>query len=210
MNQDLIEHLHNLPVPPVIDVLGKWIHCPNARVATTSIDSGVLKDRGILKRRGRVNWELVWKNIILPNIDDVLMFTFVRNSWDRVCSAFYQCRDRARTKENRIDKKWEFKEYVKKVLAVKWPNVNYHFAPQYDTVYFKGELIPNMFVGHYDHLKTDWGMIATRLQVSASLPYWNHAKRDGTYMDHYDEESKEIIAELYAPEIKALGYEFGK
>ena len=55
MTPEMIAHIHDLPVPPVLDVLGKWVHCRNARVATTSMDEGPFRARCIMEQRGRKN-----------------------------------------------------------------------------------------------------------------------------------------------------------
>lgn len=208
MRSELIAHIHDLAVPPVLDVLGEWVHCRNARVATTSMDESALGDRCIIERRGRKNWESVWRHIIVPRFDQLLLFTFVRNPWDRICSAFFQCRDRARTEKNQIDRKWEFTDWVKHVLAVQWPAVNMHFAPQYDTMYYDGKPIPGMFVGRFERLEKDWAAVAARLRVRPTLPHWNGTGKR-PYTEYYDRECVAIVGNLYAREIEALGYRYG-
>lgn len=208
MKPELIQHIHDLPVPPVLDADGKWVHCRNARVATTSIDEGPLKQRCVVKRRTPDVWETVWDSVIVPRIDDAVLFTFVRNPWDRVCSAFFQCRDKARTPEYKIDPKWKFTNFVKLVLDVDWPNVNMHFAPQYDSFCYNDEPIEKMFVGRFERLAKDWAVVADTIGVSPTLPHFNAGGK--SYVWQYDDESMEIVGRLYAPEIAALGYEFGK
>lgn len=207
----LEEHILNLPVPPVLDVLGKFVHLPNARTGTTSMDEGPLKGRGIHKRRNRHLWKTVWDKIIAPRMGTIhnqpVMFTFVRNPWDRICSAFHQCRDRAKTPENKLDPNWEFSEWVKRVLAVRGTGVNMHFAEQYPTVYFNAEKYA--FVGRFENMQQDWGKVAAACDVSHRLPHWNAAGH-GSYVDHYDEETRKIIGELYQRDISAFGYEFGE
>jgi hypothetical protein len=206
MRRRLIAHLHDLPMPPVIDVLGKWIHCRNARTATTSMGKGPLKHSAVLRSFSPPLWETIWKLVIVPQMEDITIFTFVRNPWSRICSAFYQCRDRARTSENKISPQWQFNEWVKQVLAIHGPAVNRHFAEQYDTAYFEGERFG--FVGRFENIEEDWESIAARLAISPKLPHWNSA-RHGRYCDHYDDDSRQIIAEMYQRDIKAFGYEFG-
>lgn len=207
MKQELIDHIHDLTVPPVLDVLGQWVHLRNPRVATTSMDEGPLRDRCIIKYRGRKNWEVVWNQVIVPKIDDLVLFTFVRNPWDRICSAFFQCRDRARNTTHKIDKAWQFTDWVKQVLAVRGPGLNMHFAPQYDSVCRNGDRIPNVFVGRFERMQADWSALAAQIGVSPGLPHLNPCGKK--YADHYDDESWEIVGEMYAQEIKALGYGFG-
>ena len=209
MNKELVEYIHGLPIPPVLDVRGEWVHCNNLRVASTSINIGVLRQRIIIHNRGHRNWDRVWQEIIVPHWDRLVLFSFVRNPWDKVCSAFHHCRDRARNRENKIDKKWTFNDWVQKVLAVKGTSVNRHFYPQYDNVCFRGGFIPGMFVGRFERIDRDWNTIATKLGIKTRLPKTNKGDQ-GSYVKKYDSRSRQIVSELYAPEIELLGYRFGK
>jgi hypothetical protein len=200
------QHIHDLSIPPVLDVLGEWILCANARVCSTSMVAGPLKPRAIRKRHNSVLWETVWQNIILPKFDSAFIFTVVRNPWDRVCSAFFKCRDWSRTLENKINPEWEFTEWLECVLAKTWPSVNFHFAEQYPTAYCEGRQVS--CVGRFERIAEDWPEIAGRIGVSSELPSWNSA-RHGSYLDHYDDASRQIVAELYQREIAAFGYEYG-
>lgn len=205
MHEDLKRHLKSLPVPPVLDVLGVFVHLRNARTGTTSIDEGPLRGRCVMRRRDRHLWETVWDKIITPR--NPVIFTFVRNPWDRVCSAFFQCRDRAKTKENQIPKTWEFNEWVKEVLAVQGPGVNMHFAEQYPTVFYNGERIG--YLGFYENMEADWRGLAEVANLPYHLPHWNSAGH-GSYVDHYDDMSRGIVGEMYQRDVNAFGYEFGK
>jgi len=146
-------------------------------------------------------------DIILPNFSDLIIFTFVRNTWDRIFSAFVQCRDRARTQENKIDPIWQFSDWVNQVLSKRGPSINMHFAEQYPTVYFDRQ--PFGIVGRFERMQDDWKSIAERIGVSESLPVLN-ASDHGSYVNHYDGESRRVVAEMYQREISAFGYEFGK
>jgi hypothetical protein len=42
-----------------------------------------------------------------------------------------------------------------------------------------------------------------------AIPHEN-ASRRGPYPDYYDDESREMIASLYAADIEAFGYSFGE
>lgn len=207
MNKRLIDHIRSQDT--YLDVLGKWLSIPNAKVASTSMHTGMLEDRFIGKKRGQRNWEQVWKSVILPNIDNLVMFTFVRNPWDRVLSAFVHSQTKAKNPRNVIDKKWEFRPYVKEVLGVQGTGVNMHFFPQYPTVCFDGKPIPGMFVGRFERLHEDWVRLAKILRLKPELKKHNSSKHDH-YTTYYDDECVEIVRRLYQPEIELLGYEYGE
>jgi len=207
----LEEHIVSLQVPPVLDVLGKFVHLRNARTGTTSMDEGPLRARAIHHRRGRRLWETVWNKIIVPRMgtiqDSPVLFTFVRNPWDRICSSFFHCRDRAKSEDNKIDPSWQFPDWVKRVLWPRGPGVNMHFAEQYPTAYFEGKEFA--FVGRFENMQHDWGRLSATIDVSHRLPHWN-ASGHVEYVDHYDEESRQVIAELYRKEIQVFRYEFAR
>lgn len=206
MQDDLADHIRKLHVPPALDQFGKWVHCRNARTGTTSMDEGPLKGC-LMRRRDPARWDAVWRSCFAGNLHRMTIFTFVRNPWDRICSAFYHCRDRAKTAENKIDPKWQFREWVKEVLAVQGPAVNMHFAEQHGTAYFQGE--PFASVGRFERMEVDWQRLAKVIGASPELPHWN-ANGYESYADHYDDETRCIIAYLYRNDIQAFGYEFGK
>jgi len=212
MRKKFVAYLHTeMPVRhPVLDVLGKWVYLPNPRVASMSILLGPLHERCIVYRRGKRNWHRVWKQVILPRIDDLQIFTFVRNPWGKVCSAFYKCRDYMSdiSVHHRIDKQWSFKRWIKGVLAKEGID-NIHFCSQYDLVCCEGELIPNIFIGRFENIDEDWATLASKTGLMPTLTKGN-SSHHSNYVEHYDKETRDIVADIYAPEIELFGYEFGK
>ena len=202
MNKHLILHLESLR--PSIDVLGKWLVTCNSKTAQKGMMSTILHSRQITHRRGSQNYERVWEQVILPRIDDVLMFTFVRNPWDRVVSAFHFLQqDRGKYKGN------TFQEFVKRDLKESGTEVDGHFRPQAPTFMCNGGLIPNMVVGRFERLQDDWTFIADKLGVKRELPHLNESIHR-PYPECYDDECVEVVAKLYSEEIDALGYKFGQ
>ena len=208
MDRALIKHLHDLPTPPVLDVLGEWVSIPNPRTATTSIHVGPLNDRCITRNRGPRNWERVWWKIIVPRLDELTMFTFVRNPWERALSSFLHCQRHPVNRNHKIDSKLTFSEWVKQQIPTSGI-ANVHFEPQFDTFRFDGKAIPDLYVGRFEDLHEDWAGLADLLGVRNVLPKLN-ASEHLHYTEYYDDESQEIIGKLYEPEITLLGYEYGK
>lgn len=204
MDPAIIDHLKNIPLAPAIDVLGQWVCCANGKTASTSMIGGKFGDRQILQRRGRRNWNAVWEQVIVPRIDSLLLFTFVRNPWDKVVSAFHFLQQ-----SGKIQDHWTFGDYVKQVLAKEWPDGDKHFRLQSPSFLFDGHLIPGMFVGRFERLERDWAYVAGVLGVSSTLAHRNRSKHE-PYADCYDDESREIVRTIYHVEIDALGYEFGQ
>lgn len=203
----LLDHIHTLAVPPTLDVRGEWVHCSNAKTGSTSINRHALGGRRVDRKNDPLLWQRVWDKSIAPNLGGLTLFTFVRNSWDRVLSAF--CFRQQVSTKNTIGPEWRFADYVKQRLAVEGTEIDIHFAPQYDSVCFQGEPIPGMFVGRFERLQDDWATIAKRIGAPPEVPHAN-ATRHAPYTEHYDDTSREIVGLLYKKEIEHLGYQFGK
>ena len=68
------------------------------------------------------------------------------------------------------------------------------------------KLLPNYF-GLFENLQHDFGHIAAKLGVSASLPLVN-ASEHIDYRRCYTDRTSEIVADVYAEDIRLLGYSF--
>ena len=73
----------------------------------------------------------------------------------------------------------------------------------------EGEPIKEVVVGRFETLAIDWAYVAGRLNVDRKLKHLGASSHDH-YTTYYDEESIEIVRTLYAEEIAALGYGYGK
>ncbi len=210
MNAADIEHIHNLAVPAVLDTKGKWCFIKNPKVATHTIETCGLGDRTIVRRDDPERWEAAWKRMYAPRMEDVVVFTFVRNPWDRVLSAFMFCQQLRRrgSAHNKIDRRMTFRYWVINVLAVQGPSVNEHFAEQAKLFMRNGTRIPEIFVGRYERLDEDWRIFADRLGLSNTLPERLNTSLHEHYTHYYDDDTRGIVRQLYAEEIEALGYEY--
>jgi len=126
MENSIRDHIRNLR--PVIDNQYKWVCIGNAKTAQKSIMLGPLEKRGLIYRRSRSYWKKKWYEMYEENLDHMFIFTFVRNPWDRVVSAFHFLQ-----KRREISMKERFNKYVKHTLSHQWPNVNRHFREQTET-----------------------------------------------------------------------------
>jgi hypothetical protein len=188
----------------MLDVLGQWVYLPNPKTAQKSMMVGVMNHRQITVSRGVRNYDRVWNQVIVPNIDSVHIFTFVRNPWDKVVSALHFLQQ---AHNHRKFRGYTFQDFVKKLLAVHGPGIDRHFRPQAQTFLCQGDFIPNVFVGRFENLHEDWASVADTLGVERELPCVNKSEHE-PYETYYDDECVEIVGKLYAEEIKALGYEF--
>lgn len=187
---------------PQIDVLGRWVYLPNARTGSTSITAGPLADRVIMRHRGKENWERVWNKVIEPRLDEAVMFTFVRNPWDRVVSAWQLLQDRGR-----LAPEESFKAFVGRGGLADREH-DHFFQPQAPSFMRGGVVIPEVIIGRHESREEDWWRIASLIGCAGTLPCHN-ATEHKPYWEYYDTETVSIVKRAYAAEIDALGYEFG-
>ena len=101
-----------------------------------------------------------------------------------------------------------------------------HLRPQkeflldYNPDYYFGERrfnnAPCSFIGRYENLEEDFGILLDILGAPFSYPFLStnisHSrfskKQKIHYSRYYDKESRRLVQDLYAPDLDALGYEF--
>ena len=165
--------------------------------------------RKFLKRKGgRHMWDNFYK------------FAFVRNPWDFMVSLFFhfQRLDEVSAPPRSRDVSWKkwvgssFTEWVKKFLDpdqsfIKEDDV--HLLTQAEWLSDKeGNLLID-FVGKFENLQEDFIKVCDKLNVPVgTLPHKNGTKHN-KYVDYYDEETKELVAESFKKDIKIFDYNFG-
>ena len=63
------------------------------------------------------------------------------------------------------------------------------------------------FTARYENLAADWERIRTRLGVNAALPV-RMRSHHRPYREYYDEETRAMVAEIYAEDARAFDYAF--
>ncbi len=186
---------------PQIDVLGQWVYLPNARTGSTSITGGPLADHAVMHHRGEQNWERVWEKVVVPRIDDTTIFTFVRNPWGRVVSAWQFLREKGRVTK-------EFPAFISDG-ALNTRGYDHFFRPQSASFMYGGAMIPGVVVCKHETRQEDWRQVASRIGTAASLPHRN-ATTHKPYWEYYDTPTTKMVGRVYATEIAVLGYEFAQ
>jgi hypothetical protein len=133
-------------------------------------------------------------------------FTIVRNPWDRAVSAYFYTLKAGRIL---VPLDTDFKDFIKIHL---YPNklspteVDRHFHFQYPNAYFRKTRFVD-FVGRFENLEKDWKFIASVINCSAKLPHDNSTNHKH-YTEYYDQESKEMVAEICKKDIDLFGYSY--
>ncbi|HEY5237362.1 MAG TPA: sulfotransferase family 2 domain-containing protein, partial [Rhizomicrobium sp.] len=138
-------------------------------------------------------------------------FSFVRNPWDRLVSAFFYldaggCNafDAAFREEHLARYGGDFRAFV---LDLERHIHSQHFRPQTHWLCDAGGAVLSDFVARYETIDADFAIIAARLDLPPSLPKLN-ASSHLPYREHYDRDTREAVARAYRQDIETFAYEY--
>lgn len=136
-------------------------------------------------------------------------FTFVRNPWDKAVSQFMFMSKIKREKLRNfagMRQGDDFKRYLELIART----THVHWEPQIKFLRdSNGDWLVD-YIGRYEnfsgsaaHVLRSVGLVAT------AIPHENRSNR-GPYQEYYDDESREMVAQLYADDIEAFGYHYDR
>ena len=143
------------------------------------------------------------------------VFTFVRNPWDRVVSAFFYLNQGG----GNLCDKWDRHQYLRafrgnfaRFVRSSFPAGRIlrqmHFRPQHQWVSDgSGQLITD-FVGKYERLEQDLRELSGRLDIRFNNPPLINESEHDHYREYYDEVTKDIVADAYRKDIELFDYRF--
>jgi hypothetical protein len=82
-----------------------------------------------------------------------------------------------------------------------------HLAPQFQWVFDEEQRPLVDFVARYESLEEDWRRICARLDIDAALPV-RMRSHHRPYRDYYCDETRAMVAEVYARDAELFGYAF--
>lgn len=145
-------------------------------------------------------------------------FSFVRNPWDRVFSAYNFLKSGG---ANEFDRQWAhyiaryetFDDFIRRGLRTPRMRRKLHFLPQgrFLNVPFNPEDSVD-FLGYFENIQQDFETIKRRLNLPHN-PVLKHVNRTEAtqkqdYRDFYTDETREIVRRFYQQDIEQLGYNF--
>ena len=150
-----------------------------------------------------------------PMYKSAFKFTFVRNPWDRLVSAYFYLKSDERSPFDRKQAAGSvllhetFEEFVSEFVARKNINAFIHLKEQHLFLRLPGRRIGVDFVGKFERLNDDFAVIAQRLGKDTTLQHRNASTlRKTDYRDIYTPKMVDIVAKTYAKDIAYFGYSF--
>lgn len=141
-------------------------------------------------------------------------FTFVRNPWDRLVSAYLFLKNGG---INSDDKAWaaknlsaynEFDAFVREGLRRREILAFKHFRPQRSFVCLEGKQPGVDFLGRYENLAADFEFVCRKLNVQTKLCRENQNSSRADYGKYYTPETRQIVGEVYRDDIEIFDYSF--
>jgi hypothetical protein len=146
-------------------------------------------------------------------------FTFVRNPWDRVFSAYNFL---AKGGMDEADRRWAaanlsdcigFNEFVVERLRSAAVQDCVHFWPQSAFIRCPFRQKPLLdYIGYFENIEHDFEYVKNRLGMGAEVQLSHKNKTlsncQGNYQTHYSIEAREIVANVYKTDVELLGYNF--
>jgi hypothetical protein len=142
-------------------------------------------------------------------------FSFVRNPWDRLVSAYFYLKEGGSSKTDRryrdniLNKFEDFNSFVESWITKDSIQNIMHLRPQKDYLTIFGNDVKVNYVGKFETLEEDFKKIANRIGVDVELPRINvNQSRDEDYRQYYNENSIEVVSRVYKKDIEMFGYKF--
>lgn len=142
-------------------------------------------------------------------------FTFVRNPWSRLYSAYSFLKKGGM---NEMDRRWaeehlvgfnDFDSFVKGWVTPENIRSWVHFYPQHYFICDDALNLKMDFVGRFETLDADFAYVQQQLGLPLTpLPHINPSVGQERYADHYNKESIDIVASVYKDDIALFAYDF--
>ncbi|RVT82699.1 Type II secretory pathway, pullulanase PulA [Rhodobacteraceae bacterium CCMM004] len=168
------------------------------------------KRQKALSARGRL-----WKHSRLSDIDglvprealaDMLIFTLVRNPWDRMVSYYHWLREQTFDHPAvALARETDFAAFLGHPQTARTLRTERYGAYVTDAA---GVERAAAFV-RLEHLRADLAPVEAHLGFTLSdIPHVNRSDRAGQYQRYYDNRLRDLVAEAYSEDIARFGYRF--
>lgn len=137
-------------------------------------------------------------------LDNYFKFTFVRNTWDRLVSAFTYL-DGGQGEISDFKKILTRKCHLLKEGGLP---ITDHYNTQLNYINHNGCQIID-FIGRFENLQDDFAHVCQTLNIPfTDLPKKNSSKRQSDYRYYYDDELINLVHETYKDEIDFFNFKY--
>ena len=143
-------------------------------------------------------------------LNDYFKFSFVRNPWDKTVS-FYNYHK----KFNVLDTSSSLKDFLLAHPSSCMPKNGSNYSHlmrssnQIDWLTDSTGEVRMDFIGRFENFQEDFNIVCDKIEIPRQqLPHINATKHKH-YTEYYDEETKQIVAEVFAKDIEYFNYKFG-
>lgn len=160
--------------------------------------------------------QLIRRQLVSLDVaDSYFKFVIVRNPFDRCVSEWKYQTKMYKEKgwfayKNKVLKNGSFEEYVKHLYFMYEKGVlnnRAHDRQQYLYVYDgKGTSVVD-FVGRFENILADWGIIKTKTGLEVDLPCENNGVREH-YQVYYNKKTRAMVEKIYKKDLKLFDYSF--
>jgi hypothetical protein len=156
---------------------------------------------------------LQFQNLFPNEFKEYFKFSFVRNPWDRLVSAYFHYRQNIlnygdkKNYEKYLYKYDSFDEFIRKFVNEDNIYKIIHLKPQYEFLCDCNNNIMVDFVGRVENIEKDFKIICKKIGVIYKLK--NKRKtRHGHYSNFYVKDTMKIVERVYKKDIEFFGYKF--
>ncbi|ULO01700.1 sulfotransferase family protein [Campylobacter sp. RM5004] len=187
-----------------------FIHVP--KVAGTSIERVIFEtDKWLVGHKKAIVYIKQDKN----KFYQYFSFGFVRNPYDRMCSAYHYLKNGGAGGNDlewskiHLNKYESFRDFV---LDLKNENIKneilkyYHFIPQHEFLCNEQDEIIVNFVGFYENLNSDFEKILNILNMTRTM-VWANKSEHNDFRTYYDKETYEIVKNIYLKDFQIFDYD---
>ena len=160
---------------------------------------------------------------ILRLDDSWTAFSFVRNPWSRLVSAFTQKAGDSPTSARVVDGIYQgfidqgipiranmsFEEFCEVVCDIPDKKTDKHLCSQSSfLIYKKKPIVP--FIGKIERMAEDWSRLLQQVGLDDELPHINRTGKKGRHYSHFykDEGIVKLVGDRYADDIRYFNYDF--
>jgi hypothetical protein len=194
----------------------RFVYVQVPKVACTSIKQALLPafevewqegDRTVHNSLRKSKARVSKRTLSRPRLREAYRFSFVRNPFDRLVSAYFS---KVRSSEKNLLRQpgvytgMPFGEFAEAVCASSDEESDWHVRPQW--TFFDGVRMD--FVGRMEQMRKDWARVAGVIGVPPDLPHSNKSGTREGYRAFYDDELAGRVAERYRTDLEMFGYSY--